>query len=99
MNKNLEHAQTNDTSRRLARVKEFKFRKAYEFLNHWFKFSSTISLFDMVFMNGIRVIGGGNKAAIPNNFQPSDLVKILDEQFKQYEVSASQILRYELEPS
>ena len=52
----------------------------------------------MVFQNGIRVVGGGKKAATPNTFQPSDLVKILDEQFKQYEQSATQKLRYDLSP-
>jgi len=71
---------------------------AYQFLNHWFKFNSTISLFDMVFQNGIRVVGGGKKASKTKTFQPSDLVTILDEQLKQYEQSATEKLRFSLTP-
>ena len=51
-----------------------------EFMKSWFKYTSTISLFDMVFLHGIKVISGGNKNQNQLTvFKPSEIVSILDE--------------------
>jgi hypothetical protein len=107
--RNSEHARGEHTYRRKHRnYSHIEQWQTYDFLASQFKLSACVTLFDDIFHHAIRILGSNKPAPQTSfgkknptvqqreesGFMPSDLVKLLDEEFRSYENEAALLFQY-----